>query len=46
MPMPLTQGVNAQRFRSTIERAEYAGLEDLEPGLNVLLHSVVSRADR
>lgn len=30
----------------THNNAEYASLEDLEPGLNVLLHSVVSRADR
>ena len=30
----------------THNNAEYASLEDLEPGFNVLLHSVVSRADR
>ena len=30
----------------THHNAEFAGLGDLEPGLNVLLHSVVSRADR
>ena len=30
----------------THNNAEYADLEDLEPGLNILLHSAVSRADR